>query len=383
MIEPKRLRVLDLRDSPWFDGPGRTILEVAEGLRARGVDIVIGSFVSDPDHEHAYLAEAGRRGLTTVAITETKAFDPNVTHQIKQYCRDNAIDLIHGHELRSNLYGLWAARSLRVPVVATAHGWIANDLRGTVYTAMDKFLLRFCDGVITVSKLIKGQLRRVGLPERKLTVVQNTLPTADYVADPADRAFRDELGVVDDTLVLGKIGRLSAEKDQALLFRALRRVVDAGIDAVLVLVGIGPDEEALRALAAELGLADRVFFLGFRKDMHCIYNGLDLVVQSSYTEGMPNVILEAMAMQVPVVATAVGGTPELIDDGVHGLLAPPRDANALAERLQTALRDPEARSRMAAAARERVEREFDSAVRLDRMAAFYQRLGAMESGHAV
>jgi glycosyltransferase involved in cell wall biosynthesis len=376
-LPPTRpLQVLDLRDSPWFDGPGRTVLEVAEGLESSGIRVTVGSFGSGDAIDHAYLAEAAQRGLPVLPVRETSAFDLKVAWQIRDFCRRSGTHLIHCHELRSNIYGLWAGRRLGIPVVATVHGWIANDTRGKAYTLADKILLRFFDAVVTVSHMLSQQLRSAGISAKKLSVVPNALDTRRYVYDATDKAFRRELKIADNTVLLANIGRLSPEKGQEFLLPAFHALLKEGFRAHLVLVGIGPDEQPLKHMAATLGVTSAVSFVGFRTDMRRIYNSADIVVQSSTSEGMPNVILEAMAMERPVVATEVGGTPELIVHGKHGLLVPPGSVADLSKALCQVMSDRSAAAEMSTHAARRVRLHFDSSSRLDTMRALYRRVAS-------
>lgn len=364
------VRVLDLRDSPWVDGPGRTILDTASGIEAR-YRIVVGTFTCAPRGEHAYLDEALRRGLPTCPIVERRSFDPSVLRQIVQWCRAYAIDLVHTHDFRSDLYGLIAARWLRVPIVATCHGWIANDRRGRLYTAVDQFLLRFFDRVIVVSERMRDQLRGYGVARNRIAVVQNALIVEDYRPARGDDRLRTQWGIPSGHRLVGKIGRLSPEKCQDLFLRAAAQVLSRVPDVSFVLVGIGPDEQRLRRLADALGIARHVVFAGYRSDMQAVYNALDLVVQSSSTEGMPNVILEALLMRVPVVATDVGGTAEVMADDRSGWLVPPNDADALVAGICGALADPAHAQALAEAGERRVRAEFSHAVRLQRIMRVY------------
>ena len=332
-------RVLDLRDSPWVDGPGRTILDTAAMVDPARYRIVVGAFSGSRHGEHAYLSEAVRRRLETYPIAERRALDPDVLRQIMRWCRSHAIDIIHTHDFRSDLYGLAAARRLGIPAVSTCHGWIANNLKGRVYTSVDKFLLRFFDRVVVVSARMQAHLASRGVPAHKIALIQNALVVENYRPDRGDRAVRAEWGIPDHHKLIGKIGRLSPEKCQDLFLRAAAELSRHDRNVSFALIGIGPEEERLRALAAELGITDRVVFAGYRGDMERVYNSLDLVVQSSRTEGMPNVILEALLMRVPVVATDVGGTAEIVADGQSGRLIPANDEDALVAGMREALSD--------------------------------------------
>ncbi|MBZ0071301.1 MAG: glycosyltransferase [Gammaproteobacteria bacterium] len=360
-----------MRDSPWVDGPGRTILDTASMVDPQRYHIVVGAFSGDRHGEHAYLSEATRRGLETYPIAERRAIDPDVLRQIVDWCRHNAIDIIHTHDFRSDLYGLIAARRLRIPAVSTCHGWIANDLKGRIYTVVDKFLLRFFDRTIVVSARMQAHLSTHGIPARKLAVIQNALIVEDYRPDRSDRSVQAELGIPAYHKVVGNIGRLSLEKCQDLFLRAAAEIIPEMPDVSFVIVGIGPEEDRLRRLVGELGIVDHVVFAGYRADMQRVYNSLDLVVQSSSTEGMPNVVLEALLMRVPVVATDVGGTAEIVTDGVSGRLITPNDSRALTAAMQEALTTTEQTTGWAAAGEKHVRDYFNHTTRLQRIMDVY------------
>ena len=215
------IRILDLRDSPWVDGPGRTILETAEHLDRSKFELIIGGFRSGEAGENCYLNEARNRGLPVREIEERRAFDFEALRRIVRIVKDDAIEVIHTHDFRTDVMGLLAAKRCGVPVVSTCHGWITNNLKGRLYRAVDLRLLRLFDHVVTVSDTMKQQLVDSGLPAERLTSIPNALIVDDYMPDTADRAFREELGVGDDAVLIVSIGRLSPEKGHAVLMRAL------------------------------------------------------------------------------------------------------------------------------------------------------------------
>jgi glycosyltransferase involved in cell wall biosynthesis len=371
---PARVTVLDLRDSPWVDGPGRTILDCATSLRARGYDLVIGTFSGGREKTSAYAEEAGRRRLTVRTVHERGPLDHRVVGQVLRLIDEVNADIVHTHDFRSNLFGLLAARLRRRPAVATVHGWIANDLKGRIYVAASKLMLRGFDRVIAVSERTGTLVRKARVPERKIAVINNALVIDDYAPDRGDDRFRRELGARVDTVLIANIGRLSPEKGQFEFLQAAREIAPRWSNARFVLVGVGPDRDKLAQFVAANRLEDAVIFTGYRGDMHGIYNGLDLVVQSSLTEGMPNVVLEALLMQVPVIATDVGGTSEIVTHARTGELIPAGSVASLVERIEDFLRDPERHRAMARAGREDVARRFDHRRRVDRLAAIYRGL---------
>lgn len=329
--------VLDLRDSPWVDGPGRTILDTASMIDPERYRITIGAFSGCRHNEHDYLKEARRRELDVCPIPERRAFDLAVLRHILGWSRENRIDIIHTHDFRSDVYGYMAGRMLGIPVIATCHGWIANNSKGRLFTWLDKKFMRRFDRVIVVSRKMRAQLIGAGVPDRKIVVIQNALVVDQYRPDRADTRIRRELGIPEGHKVVANIGRLSAEKCQDLYLRSAAMVLRTHPDTFFLLIGIGPDEGRLRGLCEELGIAGKVRFTGYREDMRDVYNAIDLVVQSSRTEGMPNVVLEALLMRVPVVATDVGGTAEIIQDGITGRLLPPNDLDAMSLAISHAL----------------------------------------------
>lgn len=367
-------RVLDLRDSPWVDGPGRTILDTASMIDPQRYRVVVGAFSGDRHGEHAYLTEALRRELETYPITERRALDMEVLAQITRWCRANKIDLIHTHDFRSDLYGLVAARRLGIPAVSTCHGWIANDLKGRIYTTVDKFLLRFFDKVIVVSARMRAHLEDRGMPAGKIALIQNALVVENYRPQREDRTVRSEWGIPTQHKLVGNIGRLSPEKGQDVFLQAAADYAKENRDVSFVLIGIGPEEERLRRLADELAIADRVVFAGYRGDMQRVYNSLDLVVQSSSTEGMPNVILEALLMRVPVVATDVGGTAEIITDGKSGRLIPPYDSAALLAGMREVLAGSANSTEWVDTGERHVRAHFSHDLRLQRIMTVYDQV---------
>ncbi len=336
--------------------------------------IVVGAFSGARHGEHAYLAEAVRRGLETYSIVERRALDPEVLRQIICWCRSHAIDIIHTHDFRSDLYGLIAARRLGIPSVSTCHGWIANNLKGRIYTLVDKFLLRFFDRVIVVSARMQAHLHGRGILPNKIALIQNALVVEHYKPGRGDRSVQAEWRIPAHHKVVGKIGRLSPEKCQDLFVRAAADVVRHVPDVSFVLIGLGPEEDRLRRMATELGIAGHVVFAGYRSDMQRVYNSLDLVVQASSTEGMPNVILEALVMRVPVVATDVGGTAEIVTDGYSGRLIPPHDLEALVSGICEALTDTARTAAWVEAGERRVRADFSHGVRLQRIMAVYDQV---------
>jgi glycosyltransferase involved in cell wall biosynthesis len=177
-----------------------------------------------------------------------------------------------------------------------------------------------------------------------------------------------------ERFVIGAVARLSPEKGFDLLVRAIERLVGGGADVGLVIVGEGEEGPRLHALVQELNLGERVRLLGYRSDVLEIYQALDAYALSSIREGLPNVLLEAMAVAVPVAATRIAGVPNLIRDGENGLLIPPGDLDALTAALSRLHGDPPLRDRLGAAARRTIEEQYSFRDRMRKIADLYDRL---------
>ncbi|KAA3628671.1 MAG: glycosyltransferase family 1 protein [Proteobacteria bacterium] len=367
------ITVLDLRDSPWVDGPGRTVLDCAETMDPTRCRIVIGVFDGGNADSTAYEREAHKRGLTVERIHERRSLDPGVLNQIMRVARTHKADILHTHDFRSDLFGFAAARALRLPMISTVHGWIANDFRGRISTALDKIILRSADHVIAVSEQTRTQLGTWAAKQR-CTVIPNALRIERYHPKRSARAFRTANGISESELIIANIGRLSPEKGQMPFLNAARDLLERHCGLRFVLFGIGPDWPKLEQFVNTHRMQERVIFAGYRSDMVEIYNELDLVVQSSVTEGMPNVVLEALLMEVPVIATDVGGTREIVKNGVTGTLIPSDDHSVLVNALEEYLSDPSTFKTKAIRGRKDIKARFDHARRLEQLGDVYDQV---------
>jgi glycosyltransferase involved in cell wall biosynthesis len=367
--------VLHLRDSPWLDGPGRTILETAARIDRTLVDYHIGALVMAQDAKHPLVEAARARGVPVHAVIDSSGDMGELVARVLELVDRLGVRVLHSSELRTNLVAL-RCRQARpgLRIVSTAHGWITNNLRGRIKCLLDRMLLRRFDRVIIVSRATRRRVPSWWLPDERSLVLHNALAFERF--DPAASAARRAAGAKPGAARLVNIGRLSPEKGQALLVRAVARLLPEFPGITLTFAGTGPLESELRALAGSLGIEAAVKFTGYVTAIDQVYDGADLVVQSSFTEGLPNVILEAAYLGMPIVATDVGGTGEVLENGVSGLLIRPRSLEELVAGVRAYLADPARFTAMGAKARERVESAFTFAVRTPRQADLYLELAA-------
>jgi glycosyltransferase involved in cell wall biosynthesis len=319
------------------------------------------------------LEEAARRGLLAHAITDRGGLDRRAVASILDIVDKHEVQVIHTSDLRTRLLGSLVCQVRpRLARVTTAHGWITNSFRRRVLRVVDKALLRFHDHVVFVSRATRTLVPSWWLPDERVTVLHNALVLETYGAAGA-RRNRHALNAGAEIDILN-VGRLSPEKGQDLLLRACAALMREFPGIRVHFAGIGPMEAELRSLAHELGIEARVTFHGFVADMPSLYARSDLVVQSSLTEGLPNVILEAAYLRVPIVATDVGGTREVTVHGREAWLVSPGSVEGLINGIRRYLTDPAGFAGMTESAHEKILAEFSFQARTERMTALYERL---------
>ena len=320
----RRIRVLDLRDTHEIGGPGKTILETFRAADASRFDLRIGIYVAPGEPtDTAYVRAARELGMPIHFLPGSHPYDPRLVWRTAALVRREAIDIIHAHEVKSDVIMYLASFLRRVPIMTTVHGYIANSRKQHTLVAVDKKVIARLDRAVVVSAKLRDDLLAAGVPATVLRLVHNALVIENYRRTGARGQLAALVGRPVPAPVLVSIGRLSREKGHADLLQALALVAGQGLACSLVVAGDGPERSALEGQARELGIGDRVLFPGYVSRPQQVLEEADLMVLPSHTEGLPNAALEALAMDVPVLATAVGGTPEVITDGETGRLVPP------------------------------------------------------------
>lgn len=326
-------------------------LTLARATRARGGEAL---FVSPARGPFTQLAEREGFGVAVADVGRLHRLGGALA--LRRLLRREGVSLLHTHTLAAaNALGRLAARAAGVPVVSHLH--IESRFRratAPLLRTADNASARLCAALIAVSDDTRRAYERQGYPRRIVVVHNGVAPPA-----PSDGDVRTELGIPAEAPLVGEVARLCDVKGQRELIAALAEVPDAHA----VLVGADLEQGGAYTLALEreaerVGVRDRVVFAGRRDDVPAILETLDVFALPSWTEGLPLVVLEAMAHGRPVVATPVGGTPELVVDGETGLLVPPRDPGALADALRRLLGDSALRRRMGSAGARRVADHF-------------------------
>jgi glycosyltransferase involved in cell wall biosynthesis len=324
------------------------------------------------DAHHAGLARLEETGTRLLPLGRRRKLELAPWRRLARFLRRERVDVLHAHKFGSNVWGTLVGSAARVPVLlAHEHTWSYEG--NPVRRILDRELIaRRADRFIAVSREDRRRMTDVeGISPERTIFIPNGIPPS---APPSGADVRAELGIEKDTQVIGTIGVLRAQKAHHVLLRAVAQLARDYPSLTVLIAGEGPERGPLEALAHELGIAPQVRLLGFREDVSDVLSALDVAVSSSDFEGSPLAVLEYMEAARPVVATAVGGVPDLIDDGVHGLLVPPGDSSALARAIGELLADPQCAQRLAARAQARRRSEFDIETHVRRLEDLYEEL---------
>lgn len=369
--------ILHLRSSGGFYGAEQVILNLARELDTLGCTNHI-LCLNNTQNPHLELVDQAKKAnLSAFAVDCRRRFDPQTVTSIREIIRTKNIDVIHCHDYKTRLFGLCAARGLKVKKVATNHLWPRASLKGRVYETIDGMLFNGFDKVVAVSELIEKECRPFLLRKDKLICIPNGIDLRLFTFDDreeARRATRAQLGFKETDLLIGNIARLSIEKDQAMLLRAFKMLTGLSREQShkLLLVGDGPEEQRLTKLAQDLGIYKQCLFAGVRSDIPQVLNCLDVYVQSSRREGLPMIVLEAMASKIAIVSTKAGGVPKVIADGEQARLVEIGDAGQLAGVLNELLNNADERQKLGQQARHRVEEQFSAHAMAERYLPVYR-----------
>lgn len=374
-IAERPLRVLELRDTYEVGGPGKTIIETYRSINAERFHVHLGVFATKNETADTPFVSAARAcGMPVHVLRGFNQYDPCLIIQLIRLVDSLAIDIIHAHEVKSDVIAYLAALFRPVPIVTTLHGWIGNGVKQRFFIQLDKIVARRFNRVIAVSKAIERELLRAQVEPRKICLLHNGIVLERYKKTGGQGGLEAIVQRRVPSPVIASIGRLSREKGHADLIEAVALVRKAGQKVSLILAGDGPERQSLTHQIRNLGLDDAVYLPGYIQDPRRLLEEIDLMVLPSHTEGLPNAALEALLMEVPVLATSVGGTPEVIAHGVNGCLVPSRQPEALAAAIVDFLRNREAWRRMALSGRDFVKSRFDFQARTAKLEALYDEL---------
>lgn len=329
------------------------LLLLASGQREHGHRVRVAPTLPRPDASQDWCRALRDAGVDVEPLVLPGRRYFSELRRITHICRRWRPAIVHSHGYRSDVIGAFAARRARVPTVTTVHGFIGGDWKNRLYERVQRRAFRRFDAVVAVSQPMANELQAFGVEPRRLHIIRNAFAAT---ASPLPRAAaRAALGIPPHAFRAGWIGRLSREKGVDIAVEALEAIQD---DAVtLSVIGEGPERGPAESLARRLGVDSRITWHGAVVGAARLLPALDVLVLSSRTEGTPMVLFEAMAAGVPIIATAVGGVPDVVSE-TEATLIPPESPQHIAEAIRATSMAPAAAAARAAAARERLVREF-------------------------
>lgn len=356
-------------------GPDKTILNSPRFLTSAGYRMLCGYMhpPGDPGFEQLR-SRAESLQAPLLSVPDRGPWDCSVIGRLLHICRRERVRIWHGHDYKSNALGLLLRRFWPMRLVTTLHGWVKETRRTPLYYKIDELCLPRYEVVISVSPDLYERSLACGVPADRCVLIENGIDIAEYARHATIDEAKRRLGLAPERLVLGAVGRLSPEKGFDRLIRSAHQLLQMGLNLELVIAGDGDDKSRIERLIEELGVGERVRLLGYCADPRSLYEALDVFVLSSLREGLPNVLLEAMALEVPVVATRIAGIPRLIQDGDNGLLVSPDKVDELAAALARLAGDAGLRSKLGLAARRTVKERYSFALRMQKLAALYDTL---------
>ena len=367
------MKILQVAYKSEISGGERVLLNLSENLRNRGHDILVACPTYGP-----LIEVLKEEGIQVKIIAIKKTYDLMAAFRLRNLIVHEGVQILHTHGMLANIVGRIASKMARIPVsISTVHltrqlstGERAENicqwLKGRYYRLLDNFTAGFSDRVIAVSESVKQDLISQGVSSEKIVVIKNGIECEGYQS-PLDvenqqANKKKELGIGNGPVV-GTITRFYKQKDVQTFLYAISDVIRDYPNLRCLIVGDGEQRRELEDMSTRLALHENVTFLGYREDAREILDLFEIFVLSSLWEGLPLVVLEAMAASKPVIATRVAGTAEAVVDGKTGILVPLRDSKRLAESIKTLLRDQKLAQKMGEAGRRRAHRHF----RVERM----------------
>jgi glycosyltransferase involved in cell wall biosynthesis len=351
------MKILHVISSSGMYGAESVIVDLCKWFNRELHQSSVAAFHNIPKSSLELYHHCRAQNIESDLIPARGKLDRDAIKRIRDIVLSRRPDVVHAHGYKADVFVHLALRQMKVPYVATCHNWTDNDSKSRMYGWFDRRILSRFSRIAAVSEAIEKRLLRAGVDANRIEIVRNGIDVqALQIEEPQNQnKAQDHANVV-----VGFVGRLSPEKGPDLFLRAAKNVLQDRVGVEFLLAGDGPEISTLRQLSDELRISKKVRLLGYVTDMKLFYRDLDVLVASSRREGLPIAILEGMACGLPVVATAVGDIPKIIDHGCTGLLVPPENVPLLAQAILSLIEDPSKRTELGAAARRFITEAFSN-----------------------
>lgn len=353
-------------------GPEKTILNSPRFIRQHGYEAEV-VYLAPPGGEIANSLKSRAAGLDCplTVLDDRGPFDFGLLRKLSRMIREHGIELLQAHDYKSNVIGLLLRQRHSIRTATMLHGWTDMSGRMPLYKKIDRWCLPWYEALICVSEDLAAECRELRIPEDRIHLVHNAIDTVQFARERSISEAKSKLGAREGRLLVGTVGRLSPEKGILPLLDVVRKLQDEGIACDFWIAGDGPQRQEIEDRVAALGLGDSVRLLGQLRDTRVFYQAMDLFVLNSIREGLPNVILEAMALEVPVIATRIAGIPSLIRPGETGILIEPDRSDQLYESMLGCLGGAIDTQQLVRGARQLIEQEYSFDRRMEKIGSIY------------
>lgn len=325
MKNGEKIKVLHLISSKAFLGAERVICEIARKSDSKNILMTIGILTASEGLDRRFINEIYRKDIDVVKFGEGSKLSYTCISKINQYINRNSINIVHSHNYKSDFYAFLAKIIFRekFKLVASNHTWKLNTFREYGYKWLDSIIMKKFNALVAISSEIKEEMIKLGVNESKIKVITNGIDYIELKNASTKIEARKKLEVNESDFIIGSVASLTPEKGHRDLLKAFSTIHLIVPQAKLVFIGEGPERKELQNYALTNGLAKKVLIMGSRDDVRDLYKGFDVFFLASYQEGLPMALLEAMASGVPVIATAVGAIPEVIQNKENGIIVRP------------------------------------------------------------
>ena len=381
-----RYNLLYVFDNMEFGGGERVFAQIINRLSIERYRIIVACLPTG-----AFIEKIKGSRVQIKSVDMRKRFNPGVIFQLVDLMKREKVDIVHSQGARADFFARMAAKLAGAPIVVSTvpmpvEGFDVNPLRKLIYMAFNRFSERFVDRFMVVSDALEKMLiEKHGIEPQRVVKIYNGIEKDEYCIPDKEIAcrrsrFRKEFGLGDDVPVVVAIGRLVWQKGFEYFIEAVHDVLKEIPEAMFFIVGEGELKDELKVKSKMLKLEEKIIFTGFRNDIKDVLASVDIFVMPSLLEGLPVVLLEAMAMMKPIVATKIEGIIEALENGVTGLLVSPKDPQILSEAIVDLIIHKDKARQMGLAARKVVEERFGVNIMVQKVEGVYEELLQLNRG---
>jgi glycosyltransferase involved in cell wall biosynthesis len=367
-------KVMIIIDTAILGGPGKGILQFLRHETSGEYSYIVCGFEYRRPRSTQFIDMARAAGCDLRLLPQRFKFDPLAISHALGIARAEGVSIVQSHGYKAHVIAFTLAHRLKIPWLALTHGWTSEDWKIRAYNNLERLLLKRADIAATVSPPLYEEVQSLRGTKRPTHLILNAIDPKEISGSETCNAIRTRFGISANSCVIGVFGRLSPEKGVFIGIESFAEVARAEDRFHLLIVGDGQMYGETKARIHELGLGNRVTLAGYQQDMKGYYQAIDLLMIPSLSEGLPNVLLEAMSLEVPAVCTRVGAIPEVIHDGENGWLVKPNDAPELARRLTEILEHADRLPLIGASAKKSLYPRFSPEHRVKEFVSIYDEL---------